>query len=176
MRFLKPVFLTCLALSLCASCGPREQGEDPAPQPDQVQVLDDDEEIGAGFTEIFDRSNKKHVDLVYVGGHSCVLGEDLVFVFRNQKPKKVKFWANPAQTYFWEIQYDGGKPSAEGDFFGAVDPIGCNHNHTTTDNNSGVPNDGVPHYWPYSITVYECVNGAKGPYLCDVDPRVGILP
>ena len=106
----------------------------------------------------------------------CVIGDDTVFVFRDQKPKKVKFWANPSQTYYWEIAYDGSKQDAEGDFFGPVDPIGCGDNHTTTDNNSGVPDDGNPHYWPYSISVYECVDGQQGSLLCEKDPRVGILP
>ena len=152
MKLLRSFCLTGLALSLLAGCA----------------------SYGPGFTPDANRKSTKHVDLSY-SADECVVGDDLVFVFRNKKPKKVKFWANPAKTYYWEIEYDSSKPDAEGDFFGTIEPIGCKDNHTITLPNEDVPSDGKLHYFPYKITVYECVDGTKGEEVCAKDPRIGIL-
>lgn len=128
-------------------------------------------DIGAGFAI---RPSAKSVDLVYVGGEECVSVEDPAFVFKAKKPKKVRWWVDPAKEYHWEFVHVT-KPNAQDDYFGSIEAVGCNDNHTTSAKNSGVPDDMKIYYWHYKVRIYECVDDERGELLCESpDPRIGI--
>jgi hypothetical protein len=70
---------------------------------------------------------------------------------------------------FWELRYDPGKGGGTANYFGDVD-IECG---TTA---IKVQPDKKPDFpyaqWPYTVTVYACVDGVKGQELANIDPRI----
>ena len=173
---MKPAALSmivCLGLLTLPACAQRHT-ETPADKEEETTSESTEivpTELGAGFAT---RPRAKSIDLQYEGGEQCVSVEDPAFVFKNKQPKKVRWWVDPERTYYWEIVFEA-KPGASDDYFGNVDPVGCNDNHTTSDKHSGVPDDDETYYWHYKVFVYECNDGEKGQLLCESpDPRVGI--
>lgn len=88
------------------------------------------------------------------------------------KPTKVNWGTLNVSAYqglFWEIRYDPTKSEGSGNYFGDID-IECGENlkivepETTPD----IPNA----EWPYSVTVYACVDGVKAQKLATVDSRI----
>lgn len=166
------VFLGLLTLPACAQ-KPAEAPADAPPDTTSQTTDIEPTELGAGSAR---RPNAKNTFLQYEGGEQCISAEDTTDVFKNKKPKKVRWWVDPDRTYYWEIVFVS-KPDATTDYFGAIEPVGCNDNHTTSDKHSGVPNDATIYYWYYKVLVYECDDGEKGALLCESpDPRVGIRP
>ena len=95
-------------------------------------------------------------------------------IWRNQpdKPKKVYWYTANETSYdelYWELRYDPGKGGGTADYFGAVD-IECGKDSIKVqpDKKPDAPNA----EWPYSVTVYSCVDGARGDLLAEVDPRI----
>ena len=91
----------------------------------------------------------------------------------NAKVKKVYWKAEPnaelGGELYWEIRYDPGKGGGSENYFGNVD-LACGE---TSIKVQPKPKPKIPNAeWPYMVTVYRCVDGAKGPYLCTVDPRI----
>lgn len=95
-------------------------------------------------------------------------------IWRNNpdKPKKVNWWTDNYSAYgelFWELRYDPDKGGGTADYFGEVD-IECGQKEIK------VQPDKKPDFpeaeWPYSITVYACVDGAKAQKIAAVDPRI----
>ncbi len=118
------------------------------------------------------------VRLTYVGGEECVkLDKKRVKVFRNQRPKRVR-WQVSSTGHYWEIRYqesgatDPDKGEGMGDFFansGDLD-IACGKTRIGTE----VPTVLAPANatWPYMIKVYACEDGEKAEFLCELDPNV----
>ena len=96
-------------------------------------------------------------------------------IWRNKpdKPKKVEWWWMTNSTsyseIFWEIRYDPSKGGGTANYFGDVD-IECGKNEIK------VQPDKKPDFpmaeWPYSVTVYACVNGDKAQKIATADPRI----
>ena len=95
-------------------------------------------------------------------------------IWRNKpkKPKKINWKTvnnSPYDETFWELRYDPGKGGGSENYFGDAD-IECGETAKK------VQPDKKPDFpyaqWPYSITVYACVDGAKGEKLAEVDPRI----
>ena len=88
------------------------------------------------------------------------------------KPKRVEWIAvnnTPYEEVFWEIRYDPSKGEGTADYFGDVD-IECGQKEINV-----LPNripDSPMAEWPYSVTVYGCVDGTKRQELATLDPRV----
>ena len=105
--------------------------------------------------------------------NGCVaLSEDVVEIFRYQKPNRV-MWVVTNPGRYWEIRWDNsgnsGKPVVGANYLGSVD-IGCND----LVGKSGAGNN-PPQLarWPYKIVVYACQDGVKvGQPLCTKDPRI----
>lgn len=169
------VFLGLLTLPACAQKpaeAPADAPSDPTSQTTDIEPTDlEPTKLGAGFAS---RPDAKGSFLQYEGGEQCISAEDTTVVFKNKQPKRVRWWVDPERTYHWEIVFVP-KPDAQTDYFGAIEPVGCNDNHTTSDKHSGVPDDATTYYWYYKVLVYECEDGEKGEFLCESpDPRVGI--
>lgn len=90
----------------------------------------------------------------------------------NAKIKKVYWVAKPNSDLgelYWELRYDPGKGGGSKNYFGDVN-LTCGADSIKVQPN---PKPKIPNAeWPYMVTVYRCENGAKGPYLCTVDPRI----
>ncbi len=96
-------------------------------------------------------------------------------IWRNKpdKPKKVEWWWEINKTsfdeLFWEIRYDPSKGEGTANYFGDVD-IECGKSEIK------VQPDKKPDFpkaeWPYSITVYACVDGVKAQEIATIDPRI----
>jgi len=108
------------------------------------------------------------------GGCTITVSPENAIISRgpNAKIKKV-YWvaeANPELgELYWEIRYDPGKGGATENYFGDVN-LACGAGSIKV---QPKPKPKIPNAeWPYMVTVYRCENGAKGPYLCTVDPRI----
>ena len=95
-------------------------------------------------------------------------------IWRNKpnKPKKINWKTvneSPYGEIFWEIRYDPSKGGGTADYFGDVD-IECGKTEIKVqpDKKPDFPNA----EWPYVVTVYACVNGAKAQKLGTIDPRI----
>jgi hypothetical protein len=95
-------------------------------------------------------------------------------IWRNKpdKPKKINWKTtnnSPYEDLFWEIRYDPSKGGGTADYFGDVD-IECGQAaiKVQPDKTPDFPNA----EWPYSVTVFVCVDGVKGKELATVDPRI----
>ncbi len=122
-------------------------------------------------------ADKKDVKLTLtVSGGSATITVDPVdaWVWRKKanKPKKINWKTINISAHsqlFWEIRYDPSKGGGTADYFGDVD-IACGESEKK------VQPDKKPDFpyaqWPYSITVFSCVDGNKGEELASVDPRI----
>ena len=91
-------------------------------------------------------------------------------IWRNtpDKPKKVNWWIDQQHLVrselFWELRYDPDKGGGTENYFGDVD-IECGETAIK------VQPDKKPDFpyaqWPYSVTVYACVDGTKGEKLAE---------
>ena len=70
---------------------------------------------------------------------------------------------------FWEFRYDSSKGGDTANYFGDVD-LGCGQKKIKVqpDKKPESPNA----EWPYSITAYACVDGAKGQEIATFDARI----
>ena len=89
----------------------------------------------------------------------------------NAKIKKVYWVAATNELYpqlFWELRWDPDKGGATENYFGDVD-LACGvASLKVQPEKPKIPNA----EWPYAITVFSCVDGAKGEVLATVDPRI----
>lgn len=108
------------------------------------------------------------------GGCTITVSPETAIISRgnNAKIKKVYWVAAPNPDLgelYWEIRYDPGKGGGSENYFGDVN-LACGAPSIKVQPN---PKPQTPNAeWPYMVTVYSCENGAKGPYLCTVDPRI----
>lgn len=129
----------------------------------------------AGSAEAADQKEVKLTLNVNSSGASTItVDPENTQIWRNKpnKPKKI-YWktvnnSSHAQL-FWELRYDPEKGGGTANYFGDVD-LECG---TTS---IKVQPDKKPDFpfaqWPYSVTVYSCVDGSKGQKLAEVDPRI----
>lgn len=96
-------------------------------------------------------------------------------IWRNKpdKPKKVEWWVDENFTsyyeLYWEIRYDPSKGGGTANFFGDVDlKCGETEKKVQPDKTPEVANA----EWPYSITVYGCLDGVKAQKIATIDPRI----
>jgi hypothetical protein len=108
------------------------------------------------------------------GGCTITVSPENAIISRgkNAKIKKV-YWVAEANSelgeLYWEIRYDPGKGGGSENYFGDVN-LACGAPSIKV---QPKPKPKIPNAeWPYMVTVYRCENGAKGPYLCTVDPRI----
>jgi hypothetical protein len=89
----------------------------------------------------------------------------------NTKIKKVYWVAATNELYpqlFWELRWDPDKGGATENYFGDVD-LACGvASLKVQPDKPKIPNA----EWPYAVTVFNCVDGAKGEVLATVDPRI----
>ncbi len=108
------------------------------------------------------------------GGCTITVSPENATISRGKKAKiKKVYWvaeANPELgELYWEIRYDPGKGGGSENYFGDVN-LACGAPSIKV---QPKPKPKIPNAeWPYMVTVYRCENGAKGPYLCTVDPRI----
>jgi hypothetical protein len=85
------------------------------------------------------------------------------------KPKEVNWLKIQQAIYdelFWELRYDPAEGDGSANYFGDVD-IECGKREIKVQPDK---KPDVPHaQWPYSVTVYACVEGFKGQKLGAVD-------
>jgi len=108
------------------------------------------------------------------GGCTITVSPETAIISRsnNAKIKKV-YWVGESNPEFgelyWEIRYDPGKGGGSENYFGDVN-LACGASSIKV---QPKPKPNIPNAeWPYMVTVYRCVDGAKGSYLCTVDPRI----
>jgi len=108
------------------------------------------------------------------GGCTITVSPEIAVISRgNQaKIKKIYWVAEPNSEFgglYLEIRYDPGKGGGSKNYFGNVD-LACGESSIKV---QPKPKPKIPNAeWPYMVTVYRCVDGARGPYLCTVDPRI----
>ena len=88
------------------------------------------------------------------------------------KPKKINWWTVNFTSFdelFWELRYEPSKGEASANYFGDVD-IECREDEITI--RPGRTPDIPKAQWPYSITVYACVDGVKAQKLATIDPSI----
>ena len=91
---------------------------------------------------------------------------------RPDKSKKVNWWTVNFTGYdelFWELRYEPSKGEASANYFGDVN-IECGEDEITIQ--PGKTPDIPKAQWPYSISVYACVDGVKAQKLATIDPRI----
>jgi hypothetical protein len=95
-------------------------------------------------------------------------------IWRNRpdKPKKVNWWTVNYTSYdelFWELRYEPSKGEGTANYFGDVD-IECGETEIKVqpDKKPDFPNA----EWPYLVTVYACIDGAKAQKVATIDPRI----
>ena len=91
---------------------------------------------------------------------------------RPDKPKKVNWWTVNFSEYdelFWELRYEPSKGEASANYFGDVN-IECREDEITIQ--PGKTPDIPKAQWPYSISVYACVDGVKAQKLATIDPSI----
>ncbi len=87
------------------------------------------------------------------------------------KIKKVYWEALPNDRYpelFWELRWDPDKGGASENYFGDVD-LACGVDNIKVQPDKPKIDNAE---WPYAVTVFACVDGAKSVELCTVDPRI----
>jgi hypothetical protein len=108
------------------------------------------------------------------GGCTITVSPETAIISRgnNEKIKKVYWVAAPNAELgelFWELRYDPGKGGGSENYFGDVN-LTCGESSIKV---QPKPKPKIPNAeWPYMVTAYRCADGAKGPYLCTVDPRI----
>ena len=108
------------------------------------------------------------------GGCTITVSPETAVISRgnNARIKKV-YWTGESSSEFgdlyWELRYDPGKGGGSENYFGDVN-LACGVPSIKVQPR---PKPRIPNAeWPYMVTAYRCVDGAKGPYLCTVDPRI----
>jgi len=108
------------------------------------------------------------------GGCTITVSPETAIISRgaNARIKKVT-WVSELNPEFgelyWELRYDPGKGSGSENYFGDVN-LACGDASIKV---QPKPKPKIPNAeWPYMVTVYSCVDGAKSEYLCTVDPRI----
>ena len=108
------------------------------------------------------------------GGCTITVSPETAIISRgkNARIKKVYWVAEPNAELgelYWELRYDPGKGGGSENYFGdVVLPCGQSSIKVQPRPKPSIPNA----EWPYMVTVYSCTDGAKGEYLCMVDPRI----
>ena len=108
------------------------------------------------------------------GGCTITVSPETAVISRgsNAKIKKVYWKTEPNAELgelYWELRYDPGKGGGSENYFGDVD-LACGESSIKVQPS---PKPSIPNAeWPYMVTVYRCVDGAKAEYLCTVDPRI----
>lgn len=108
------------------------------------------------------------------GGCTITVSPETAIISRGNTAeiKKVYWVAEPNAELgelYWEIRYDPGKGGGSENYFGDVN-LACGESSIKV---QPKPKPKIPNAeWPYMVTVYQCADGAKGPYLCTVDPRI----
>ncbi len=108
------------------------------------------------------------------GGCTITVSPENAIISRGKHAKiKKVYWRAEANSelgeLYWEIRYDPGKGGGSENYFGDVN-LACGAPSIKV---QPKPKPKIPNAeWPYMVTVYRCENGAKGPYLCTVDPRI----
>ena len=119
-------------------------------------------------------ADKKDVKLTLTAASGITIAPENAMIWRNKpdKPKKVNWKTINNSSHdqiLWELRYDPDKGGGTANYFGDVD-IECGKDAIK------VQPDKKPDFpyaqWPYSITVYACVDGSKGEKLAEVDPRI----
>jgi hypothetical protein len=119
------------------------------------------------------------VTMIFVGGEQLCVAVDKMRarIYRAKEPKRVR-WQVTVPGHYWEIRYQPSspdqpsKPEGMGDYFansGDLD-IGCSGTSVATE----IPVVLAPAnaQWPYMIKVYECNDGVKGAFICELDPII----
>jgi len=108
------------------------------------------------------------------GGCTITVSPETAIISRgaNAKIKKI-YWVSELNPEFgelyWELRYDPGKGGGSENYFGDVN-LACGEASIKV---QPKPKPKIPNAeWPYMVTVYSCVDGAKSEYLCTVDPRI----
>ena len=109
------------------------------------------------------------------GGCTITVDPETATISRGDDAKiKKVYWKAPPNAelgeLYWELRYDPGKGGGTENYFGNVD-LACGQSSIKVKPDKPHPRIQNPE-WPYMVTVYRCENGAKGPYLCTVDPRI----
>lgn len=89
----------------------------------------------------------------------------------NAKIKKVYWESLPNDLHaelFWELRWDPEKGGATENYFGDVD-LACGVDNIKVQPDKPKIDNAE---WPYAVTVFSCVDGAKAERLCTVDPRI----
>jgi hypothetical protein len=89
----------------------------------------------------------------------------------NAKIKKVYWVALPNDQHpqlFWELRWDPDKGGASENYFGNVD-LACGVDNIKVQPDKPTIDNAE---WPYAVSVFSCVDGAKTEQLCTVDPRI----
>lgn len=107
------------------------------------------------------------------GGCSITVIPEIGVIQRgnNAKIKKVYWVALPNDQYpqlFWELRWDPDKGGASENYFGNVD-LACGIDNIKVQPDKPTIDNAE---WPYAVTVFGCVDGAKAEQLCTVDPRI----
>ena len=113
------------------------------------------------------------------GGCTITVSPETAVISRgNDKKIKKVYWVNGDSPGFgelyWELRYDPGKGGGSENYFGDVN-LACGESSIKV---QPKPKPKIPNAeWPYMVTVYSCVDGAKGEYLCYGGPtdQVGRL-
>jgi hypothetical protein len=133
--------------------------------------------MAAPLTVSADPPDAKEVTLQLTvnGDGSCsitVIPEIGVIQHGNKaKIKKVYWVALPNDQHpelFWELRWDPDKGGASENYFGNVD-LACGVDDIKVQPDKPKIDNAE---WPYAVTVFGCVDGAKAEQLCTVDPRI----
>jgi len=122
------------------------------------------------------KTDSRQVTLDHVGGELCAtVYPDPATIWRpgkKSKIRKVDWVVVDEEDYYWEIRYAPEKPGAEEDYFESSAPIDipCGDNLFRSKNPRDPGKDGTA--WPYTVTVYSCVDGQRGELLCVKDPEI----
>jgi hypothetical protein len=109
-----------------------------------------------------------------VGKHVIMVLPPHAKIWRDNpnKPKKINWTAVNYSAYddlFCELRYDSSKGEGAANYFGDVD-IECGE--TEIEVQPDIKPDSPNAEWPYTVTVYACVDGVKGQEVATVDARI----
>jgi hypothetical protein len=131
--------------------------------------------VAAGTAQAADKTDVELTLTVDDAGNAAIsVDPESAQIWRNKpdKPKKVYWYTANESSYdelYWELRYDPGKGGGTANYFGDVD-IECGKDSIKVQPDKKP--DAPYAEWPYSVSVYSCVDGAKGDMLAEVDPRI----
>ena len=131
--------------------------------------------VTAGTGEAADKTDVELKITVDDAGNAAIsVDPESAQIWRNKpdKPKKVYWYTANESSYdelYWELRYDPGKGGGTANYFGDVD-IECGKDSIKVQPDKKP--DAPYAEWPYSVTVYSCIDGARGDMLAEVDPRI----